>query len=685
MTVNVWAVVGVVVGNLPMEAFLGTADQLLGMNNGASAVQYKNVTFNNATGQLAVPAGTAAVPSVSFTGDLDTGVYQDGADAVGITAGGVRRLRVSPTLIALAVAAAMSGAQFREDKAADIASGAAIDLGAAAGNYVYITHAAGNTSIADLGGATVPAGTCIETKFVVTGGALTLVHSANAMVLFGAVNLSVGNGTLVRWRKTNDAAAYWEMVSIQPTSPSSLQVNAANFGFLPGATSAVNKLALQAAIDAIGTTIGGEVLVPVGAYNCDAGIIVPQANTTITGVGLGSGYARPEAGTTITFTATGGPIGFDLTAINGPGGAGNYSCLRNLSIKGNGVLGTGVKASGYVILEHMTVSGCITRGIDLFNSINQALLFDVASVENTGAYGIVVGDPTGATGGANTTFQFIHCTFRQNLVGMRITNARHARFTNCVIESNTNAGLEIYQYTGGRVEFLTFDTCWMEENYAGGAAGYGLKIDSQTRDLADGPSDHIKFVNCAFVNTAPTDAAEILSVKYLDFENCEFGPTEDIVLGAWASYVTFKNRQGGVILDSSTGWNFTPTVTFGGAAAGVTYGAQIGRWRQDGELVHFSLRLTLTSNGTSAGQFSILGLPVAAAPATTGFAGVEQAVSVYANNLTGVAGGYSAVIGIGGTSISVFYNATGTAVALSDTTVTDTADFIISGIYRVAP
>lgn len=545
MTVNVWAVVGTVVGNLPMESLLGTADQLLGMNNGATATQYKTVTFRNSTGQLAVPVGAVGTPSYTFAGDLNTGFYQDGADSIGIATNGVRRVGITAALISHYLATAMNGAQFREDKAVDIASGAAIDIGAALGNYAYITHAAGSVSISDLGGAAVPAGTCIETKFVITGGTLTLVHNAVSMILFGAANLVIGNGTIVRWRKINDASAYWEMVSLQPTS-TPVQINAANYGFLPGAISSVNKVALQAAIDALGTTIGGEVLVPVGAYTCDAGITVPQANTTITGVGLGSGYARPEAGTTITFTATGGPVGFDLTAINGPGGAGNYSCLRNMSIKGNGVLGTGIKASGMVILEHLTVSGCITHGIYLFNLINQALLFDVASVENTGAIGLAIGDPTGATGGSNTAFDILHCTFRQNLTGIRVTNARHASFRNCISESNVNQGLVLYQYTGGRVEFLTFDSCWFEENYAGGAAGYSILIDAQT--VGD-PPDHIIFRQCNFQDTAPTDTMDILAVKWCRFEQCEFHATNDIRINAVNAHgVQFIDCQGGTFV-----------------------------------------------------------------------------------------------------------------------------------------
>ena len=47
------------------------------------------------TGVLAAAAGTAALPGIAFTGDLDSGVFSSGANAVDITTGGTRRLGIS--------------------------------------------------------------------------------------------------------------------------------------------------------------------------------------------------------------------------------------------------------------------------------------------------------------------------------------------------------------------------------------------------------------------------------------------------------------------------------------------------------------------------------------------------------------------------------------------------------------
>lgn len=49
------------------------------------------------TGALVHPVGTAALPSITFTGDLDTGIYHPAANTVGLSAGGALVFAVSPT------------------------------------------------------------------------------------------------------------------------------------------------------------------------------------------------------------------------------------------------------------------------------------------------------------------------------------------------------------------------------------------------------------------------------------------------------------------------------------------------------------------------------------------------------------------------------------------------------------
>ena len=74
-----------------------TPAQLMGQV--ATLAPIANPSF---TGTIQIPAGgTASVPTVAVTGDTDTGVYAPAADTLEMTAGGVKRLGMSPTAVAL--------------------------------------------------------------------------------------------------------------------------------------------------------------------------------------------------------------------------------------------------------------------------------------------------------------------------------------------------------------------------------------------------------------------------------------------------------------------------------------------------------------------------------------------------------------------------------------------------------
>lgn len=95
---------------------------------------------------------------------------------------------------------------------ADIASATTVDLTAATGNTVDVTHSTGTTAITSLGGASLQAGTEIETRFVISGGTLTLTHHATNLYLAGGANITLANGDVIRWRKMHSSNAEWKMV-----------------------------------------------------------------------------------------------------------------------------------------------------------------------------------------------------------------------------------------------------------------------------------------------------------------------------------------------------------------------------------------------------------------------------------------------------------------------------------------
>ena len=215
MGANVWAVVGGNTFSLPMETLVGTAYQLLGMNAAATELQYKDAKFNNATGQFYVPLGAVGAPSYSFAGFLDSGFYSFGGGAIGVAIGGTRLGYINANSWNIEGHLQIYSSLIKEDFGVDITAAATTDLGNATGNTLIVNNAAGATVITSLGGATVPAGTEIETIFNITGGSVTFTHNVVSLDLLGAADIILVDRDIVRWRKTNDASAYWRMVSFQ--------------------------------------------------------------------------------------------------------------------------------------------------------------------------------------------------------------------------------------------------------------------------------------------------------------------------------------------------------------------------------------------------------------------------------------------------------------------------------------
>jgi hypothetical protein len=213
MTVNVWAVVGATPGYLPLTALIGTAGQILAMNSGATAAEWKN--WKILSDQLYGPAGTVGAPSLAFEGDLTSGWYRPAANQWALSISNSQKFLATGSNFTFYNPITLSGKLLQEDQSSDISAAATTDLGTATGNYVVVTNTSGTTTITSFGGATIPAGTEIETKFSITGGSVSLTHNATSLILLGGSNIALQDKDVIRWRKINDASAYWEMVGFQ--------------------------------------------------------------------------------------------------------------------------------------------------------------------------------------------------------------------------------------------------------------------------------------------------------------------------------------------------------------------------------------------------------------------------------------------------------------------------------------
>ena len=70
------------------------ADQIAISTGGVQRLLVDSVGTTLSTGVLTVPAGTVSAPSITTTGDSNTGIYFPGADQVAITTAGTQRVYV---------------------------------------------------------------------------------------------------------------------------------------------------------------------------------------------------------------------------------------------------------------------------------------------------------------------------------------------------------------------------------------------------------------------------------------------------------------------------------------------------------------------------------------------------------------------------------------------------------------
>jgi hypothetical protein len=125
---------------------------------------------------------------------------------------------------------------------------------------------------------------------------------------------------------------------------------------------------------------------------------------------------------------------------------------------------------------------------------------------------------------------------------------------------------------------------WATLNQAAFAVGSGLAT-------ADGPS-----FNHLHITAGPTDIADgditVASGHGVDF-----------------SAAHSANAHTNLVLTAYEEGTWTPSITFGTLAVGITYTTQLGYYTKIGNLVTLSGRIVLTSKGSSTGAASVVGFP----------------------------------------------------------------------------
>lgn len=132
-------------------------------------------------------------------------------------------------------------------------------------------------------------------------------------------------------------------------------------------------------------------------------------------------------------------------------------------------------------------------------------------------------------------------------------------------------------------------------------------------------------------------------------------------------------------LDDYEEGTFTPTITFGGAAVGVTYSIQLGRYTKVGNRVHINAYVALTNKGSSVGAAVIGSLPFTVSSVANNY----QAITYRANSMAAGIAAVQAYAATSTTTIIMEKFAAGASGALVDTDVTNTSIFLLTGTYEV--
>ena len=172
------------------------------------------------------------------------------------------------------------------------------------------------------------------------------------------------------------------------------------------------------------------------------------------------------------------------------------------------------------------------------------------------------------------------------------------------------------------------------------------------------------------------------------------GANSDDTTDLGAASTRFKDLylSGGVYLggtgaankleDYETG-TFTPAITFGGAAVGLTYTATRGRYTKVGRLVTVQIGIDINNKGTSTGVMNVTGLPFASATFSGGYGGHTGAMRVE-GGWTGLTGATIPYVEESGSTTIVIRQGTSTGTNPVTDANTTSGYFFITSTYQTA-
>jgi len=121
---------------------------------------------------------------------------------------------------------------------------------------------------------------------------------------------------------------------------------------------------------------------------------------------------------------------------------------------------------------------------------------------------------------------------------------------------------------------------------------------------------------------------------------------------------------------------WTPTMSFGGSSAGITYNSPGAQYTKLGHRVFFDIQMSLSNNGSGSGTALVLGLPY-----TVG--GIQAICYGLPQTMVALTSGLMGTIANGNTQVQLVTPTATTITVLTEANVPDTAIFRLAGSYLV--
>ena len=285
------------------------------------------------TGTVQIPAGTAAAPSLVFTGDMDTGVFAPSANSVGLSAGGVSAVEATATGVTLHGTLTAGGLKYPATKGTKdqvLASDGA-------GNVEWHTVTAGTSYTLPAATALALGGVKVADPAAVTLGAAGYVVDAAQLKALADARVKLSGDTMTGALSATTLEATAGRSSFTPVNePYAIGVRYSAAG-LPNyiGTASTGEFQVSSAggvsMMQVGTT--GNITSPGTAHSFVAGSIARSAVAGIAETDLDTRYVNTTGDTmtgVLTVKPTVGPAAPDGSVhIIGDGTNANLTVQRN--------------------------------------------------------------------------------------------------------------------------------------------------------------------------------------------------------------------------------------------------------------------------------------------------------------------------------------------------------------------